>query len=126
MDSDKVNEIIVDDSGNLILTGSTKSADFPTTPGSYDTLFNDRPVDVRSDGFISKINADGNALLYSSFIGGSKMDECTGVCVDSTGKLFLVGHTESIDFPTISGSYDTSFNYTIVDIQPDIFICRLD
>ena len=56
----------MDGSGRAYVTGSTTSADFPTTPGAFDTTFNGG-----SDAFVTKLNASGSALAYSTFLGGT-------------------------------------------------------
>jgi hypothetical protein len=51
--------------GNAYVTGATSSADFPTTPGAFDTSFNGA-----IDAFVTKLNRSGSALAYSTFLGG--------------------------------------------------------
>ena len=58
--------IAVDGAGNAYVTGDTASADFPTTPGAFDTTFNGG-----CDAFVTKLDASGAALVYSSYLGGS-------------------------------------------------------
>jgi hypothetical protein len=89
------NAIAVDSSGNAYVTGATHSADFPTasavqpiTGGGY------------QDSFVMKINPAGNALVYSTYLGGSFDDVTTGISVDSSGSVYVTGTTDSPDLPT--------------------------
>jgi hypothetical protein len=98
---DSVNAIAIDSSGAAYLTGPTQSADYPVTPGVFRTTY--------SSAFITKLNASGTALVYSSFLGGSGGpsggDDGLGVAVDASGDAFVVGSTYSTNFPVTSGAY---------------------
>ncbi|HKS43332.1 MAG TPA: SBBP repeat-containing protein [Blastocatellia bacterium] len=52
------------------------------------------------DGFVLKLNQNGSALVYSTFIGGDNSDSCTGIAVDGSGNAYMVGSTSSTNFPT--------------------------
>ena len=97
--------IAVDASGNAYITGYTGSNDFPTTSGAYDASHNGG-----REAFITKLNSSGSELLYSTFLGGGMEDECNGIVVDGSGNAYVTGDTDSSDFPTTSGAYDTSIN----------------
>src|SRR5690606_1752969 len=70
--------IRVDADNNAYVTGGTSSADFPVTPGSFDTSFNGA-----SDVFVSKLNPTGSMLLYSTFVGGSEQDSGRALDLDA-------------------------------------------
>jgi hypothetical protein len=97
--------IAVDGTGRAYLTGSTSSADFPTTPGAFDTSYNDGISDV----FVTKLNASGSALTYSTFLGGADYDEGWGIAVRD-GSAYVTGFTHSADFPTTPGAFDRTYN----------------
>lgn len=87
--------VAVDNAGNAYLTGDTASADFPTA----------NPLQASSgtsasDVFVTKLNASGSALMYSTYLGGGAGNWGTGVAVDSSGNAYVVGNTTSTDFPT--------------------------
>jgi hypothetical protein len=89
--------IAVDAVGNAYVTGETYSFDFPTSNpaqpnpgGSSDT----------TDVFVAKINPQGSALVYSTYLGGRGFDAGFGIAVDEDGNAYLTGHTSSTDFPT--------------------------
>jgi hypothetical protein len=106
----------LDPTGAVVATGHTDSSDFPSSPGAYDTTFNGGLFDV----FVAKLSADGSSLLYATFLGGSANDDQPRVTVDAAGAAFVTGHTDSADYPTTPGAYDTSFNGA-----DDVFVTKL-
>jgi hypothetical protein len=90
--------IALDGNDNAFVVGKTASNNFPITPGAIQT--------TRSgvDAFVSKLNAAGSALLYSTFLGGSQADYANAIAVSGSGRAFVAGGTESIDFPTTFGA----------------------
>ncbi len=102
--------LAIDSAGNAYIEGTTGSTDFPTTPGALQTTFGGGPEDV----FATKLNADGTALVYSTYLGGSNDDFGNAKnAVDSNGNVLLTGGTNSTDFPTVkpfqpadAGDYD--------------------
>jgi len=97
--------IVVDSGGKATVTGRTGSTNFPTTSGAFD-----RTHGGGNDIFVTTLNAAGSALVYSTFLGGSADDEGTGVAVDSSGNAYISGKTESANYPTTPGAFDTSYN----------------
>lgn len=94
--------IAVDALGNAYVAGMTSSSDFPTTPGAFQTA-----LLGQGDAFVTKLNATGNALIYSTYLGGSGLDWrgfewVTGIAVDSSGAACVVGYTPSLDFPNVN------------------------
>jgi hypothetical protein len=102
-DDDGGRGIAVDSAGNAYVTGETFSTDFPTTPGSFDTT--DPPG---SDTFITKLNASGMVLVYSTYLGGNSDDSGRGIAVDSAGNAYVTGFTGSSDFPTTTDAFQTA------------------
>jgi hypothetical protein len=92
----------VDSAGNVYVTGSTTSSDFPVTPGAFQTTPNGGV-----DTFVVKFNPTGSALIYSTYIGGSGNDAGFGIAVDSEGNSYVTGLTTSTDFPTTPGAFQT-------------------
>ena len=97
--SDIGNDIAVDGSGNTYITGYTSSSDFPTASAIYGS--NEGSWDV----FVTKVNASGSSLVYSTYLGGSLSDKGYGITVDGTGNAYVTGMTESSNFPTASAIY---------------------
>ncbi len=92
---DRGNAIAVDSSGSVYVTGYANSANFPTV-NPYDGT---KKTPSSVTGFVSKINAAGTALVYSTYLGGSYYDEPEGIAIDSLGDAFVTGETGSSDFP---------------------------
>ncbi|HXO30038.1 MAG TPA: SBBP repeat-containing protein, partial [Thermoanaerobaculia bacterium] len=89
--------IAVDGTGNAYVTGFTGSTTFPVTPGSIQ-LANGGGTDA----FVTKINAAGTKIVYSTFLGGSGSDRGTGIAVDGTGNAYVTGQTSSTTFPGVT------------------------
>ncbi len=97
---DRGYRIAVDTKGDAYVTGIASSPDFPTTPGGYQTTFGGS-----ADAFVTELNATGTALVYSTFLGGSGVDNSYpnntggGIAVDSHGNIYVTGTTWGISFP---------------------------
>lgn len=107
--------IAVDPLGNVYVGGGTKSSDFPTTPGAFQSA---DPDPTGDDAYVAKLNQDGSALVYSTYLGGPSSrgptifsnEPVLGLDVDENGRAYVTGRTDSLAFPTTPGAFDTSFN----------------
>lgn len=88
--------IAVDSAGNAYVTGSTSSINFPTSNAYQATLKGG------ADAILTKLNADGSMLLYSTFFGGSGSDGASAIALDSAGRAYIAGGTSSPDLPTVN------------------------
>jgi hypothetical protein len=113
--------IAVDGDGNAYVVGSTVSTDFPATAGTFGTSLNGR-----FDVFVTKLNATGSALVYSTFLGGSGDENGVSIAVDATGAAYVTGNTSSPNFPTTAGAFDTSFNGDGAFPLSDVFVTKLN
>lgn len=99
--SDSGAGIAVDTSGNAYITGITNSTNFPTA----------NPIQAASnlnfDAFVTKLNSQGSALVYSTYLGGKNFDSARGIAVDATGNAYVTGFSDSQDFPTVAGALRT-------------------
>jgi len=103
--NDLGSSIAVDQSGNAYLIGNTSSADFP--------LLN--PTQAKfgggtgpGDAFVTEINPNGSALLFSTFLGGSMDEVGTGIAL-AAGSFYVTGSTASADFPVTAAAFQTTF-----------------
>jgi len=109
-------DIAVDSTGNAYVTGHTPSDDFPTA-GAVQPAYGGGDRDV----FVTKLDAAGSSIVYSTYLGGSALDCGWGIAVDTAGNAYVTGVTASSDFPTV------------LPIQPaygggnwDAFVTKLD
>ena len=92
--SDNGRAVAADSSGNAYVTGEASSTDFPTASPFQSSNGGS------SDAFVTKFNAAGSALGYSTYLGGSGPDVGRGIAVDSSGNAYVTGSTTSTDLPT--------------------------
>jgi hypothetical protein len=125
--------LAVDSSGNAYLTGFTSSTDFPTKNAFQANFSAGRPFvgDVAYDAFVTRLNATGSALLYSSYLGGNGTEDIFngyvnsgifgGIAVDGAGNAYVTGLTNSSNFPTTAGAFQSSLAGT-----GNAFVARLN
>ena len=99
----------IDGNGNAYVAGDTSSTNLPTTAGAFQKDHAASLDQYGIDAFVTKVNQTGTALVYSTYLGGSKEDLAHGIGVDGSGYAYVGGRTESNDFPTITGSFQTVF-----------------
>jgi hypothetical protein len=104
-DVDTPHGIALDTAGNAYLSGETYSSNFPTTPGAFQTT-----IGSSIDAFVTELNPNGTALVYSTYLGGSGLDYGYAIAVDTSGHAYVTGNTFSSDFPTTPGAFQTTFD----------------
>jgi uncharacterized protein (TIGR03437 family) len=114
--------IALDTSGNVYLTGSTTSPDFPLVPAS-NNLSSKGAADPMNC-FVAKLSAAGNSLIYSTVMGGGKLDGCSSVGVDSSGNAYVVGATNSSDLPVVN-AVQQNFAATFFGASGSAFAAKL-
>jgi hypothetical protein len=112
-DRDVGTAIAINASGQAHVTGFTLSTDFPVVSGFQGSNAG------KGDGFVAKLAANGQSLVYSTYLGGDDLDIATGIALDSGGAAFLSGQTFSTSFPLQS-----PFQATLRGIQ-DAFAAKL-
>jgi Beta-propeller repeat len=96
--ADSAQGVTVDARGNAYITGYTFSPDFPTA----DPLQPAPGGSMASDVFVTKLNANGSALVYSTYLGGNGTEQGLDIAIDREGNAYLTGYTSSRDFPTMN------------------------
>lgn len=108
--------VAVDRSGSAFVTGYTGSPDFPTTPDAFQASFGDCPSLLCVHAFFTKINSTGD-IAYSTYLGGNTpsppfstiaSDFGQGVAVDGLGNAYITGATNTTDFPSTPGAFETT------------------
>ena len=116
---EQATDIAVDSAHNVYVVGNTFSTDFPVLNPA-------QPIkgggsSNQNDAFVTKINADGSALVYSTYLGGSKTDEASGIALDDLGNAYITGMTQSaLDFP-IENAYQPTYGGE----RGDAFVTKL-
>jgi Beta-propeller repeat len=106
--------ITIDSSGNAYVAGQTGSGSFPKK------LAFQKILGGKTNAFVTKFNAAGTALVYSTYLGGSDSDRAYGVAVDSSGSSYVTGSTNSTNFPTKNPIQPALGGYS------DIFITKFN
>ncbi|MFX0061788.1 MAG: SBBP repeat-containing protein [Candidatus Hermodarchaeota archaeon] len=117
--SESGSSLALDSANNVYVTGDTEdhTTDFPTTSGAINETHNGG----ENDAFVCKLNTDGTALLYSTFLGGSQdSDRGRDIAFDSSDNVYITGYTYSTDFPTTPGAIDKTHNG-----DQDVFVCKI-
>ena len=107
--------VATDGAGNAYVTGSTSSSNFPTANAIQGT----RPGGVE-DAFVAKLNPDGSALAYSTYLGGRLEDFGRAIAVDGAGNALIAGYTDSPNFPTanaLQGAYSGQTDGFVVKVN---------
>jgi uncharacterized repeat protein (TIGR01451 family) len=121
---DTTGGIIVDAQGSAYLIGRTNSPDFPTTDGAFQTTYGG-DFDVFDfddyDAFVTKFNPEGTMLVYSTYLGGNDFDVGHEIAIDSLGNVYVTGKTNSPDFPTTDGAFQTTYGGNF-----DAFVAKLN
>jgi len=138
---DQARGLAIDSPGNVYVTGSTASADFPVTQGAYQTTNQDQPGCVGGciggyNAFITELNSTGSALVYATYLGGNGInpgdfvgvlefgegDQASALALDSSGNVYVTGSAVSYDFPVTAGA----FQATVKSGSGNAFVTKLD
>jgi hypothetical protein len=121
--NDEGRGIAVDNDGDAYVSGFTYSLDFQTTPNAFQP---EKPGGLYdNDAFVTKINAIGDTIIYSTYLGGSGDDGATAVAVDSGNNAYVTGNTGSDNFPTTDGAFQTALSSS-GEIGFDAFVTKLN
>ncbi len=115
------NAIGVDVSSNVYVAGSTASTDFPITPNAFQQINN--AAGTFSNCFLSELDSTGSLLLYSTYLGGTASDSCSGLALDVNANVYLTGFASSTNFPVTPA---TAIQTTNKAVSGTAFITRMD
>ena len=119
--NDAAQAVAVDSSGNAYISGYTGSTDFPTANAFQ---LQNQTNGHGDNAFVTKLNAAGAALTYSTYLGGSTNEQATGIALDEAGNAYISGFTGSTDFPTVEPLQAT--NNAATHKTSNAFISELD
>lgn len=114
-----------DEGANMYTAGTVFGPNYPVTTGAYQVNFVgnslDANIQLRIDIGIMKFNPTGTQLLYATFLGGNRIENPHSLVANNLGELYIMGSTNSTNFPTTPTGYDTSHNGGY-----DIFVSKLN
>jgi beta-propeller repeat-containing protein len=104
----------IDGQGNVYITGTTQSSDFPTVNAIQNVLNPGKGCSIQlgappSDAILVKLDASVSRLAYSSYIGGACGDDPKAIAIDRSGSAYVVGSTASANFPITPGAFQNTF-----------------
>lgn len=108
--------IAIDSAGDAYVAGTTTSSDFPTKNAVQSSLPNSNKT-----AFVAAVNAAGNALIYSTYLGGSNFDHASAIAVDDSGAAYVEGGTASANFPT-----KNALQPSLIASSPASFVAKLN
>jgi hypothetical protein len=117
--TDEGNAIALDAAGNAYVAGTTLSTDFPLESPVQASLAGG------PDAFLSKINAPGTALIFSTYLGGNGTDNGATLAVDGSGNAYIAGETQSTNFPPGNNGYNNSCTLSGTGNCDDAFLAEL-
>lgn len=103
-DDDEAENMVIDNDGNIIVAGQTKSEDLPVTGGAFQSV-----IGGERDVLVAKYGPD-NSLLWATYIGGDSSEYAYGLAVDADLNIYVSGTTNSLDFPVLNAFQDTLYD----------------
>ena len=115
--------IAVDSAREAYVGGTTTSSDFPVTAGTIQAA---KEASNQQAGFVTKLNASGTALVFSTYLSGKTLDYLNAVAVDSNGNVYATGSTNSPDFPVTTGAFQTNIGTTSFGPQGNAYVSEIN
>jgi hypothetical protein len=121
-------DVAVDAVGNIYVVGMTQAPDFPVANAFQSELSLDpRPFEISGDAYLTKLNPEGTEILFSTYLGGERLDWADAVVVDpASGMAYVVGWTQSEDFPLANAVQSQPAKaFPKANVQ-DLFVAAID
>jgi len=115
-DVEQARGLAVDSAGHAYLTGNTSSSDFPIENALQPVLHGER------DAFVAKFSPDGSRLVYSTYLGGSLLQNGQSIALDAIGNAYVTGVTSSTDFPVTADAFQPTYGGGLWDV----FVSKID
>jgi gliding motility-associated-like protein len=107
---DRCHDIVLNSSNEVFVGGETSSTNFPVTAGVFQTnKKGGGGAGTSMDAFITRLNAAGNNLIYSTYLGGGAQDLVYGIAINNLNEAFVSGSTGSAGFPTTQGAFQENY-----------------
>lgn len=116
IDAYQIQDVDLDNQGNILAVGFTGVNNLPTTPGAYQNN-----KDSNNDLYLMKLNPNGTTLIHGTYLGGSGNDNGNGICLDSLGNIFITGSTTSTNYYITPNAFDSTHNGL-----EDAFVTKFD
>ncbi len=118
--------LALDTAGNIYIAGRTTSSNFPIAVGAFQPALHPEFNNPESyDGFVTKLNPTASALIYSTYLGGSRDEYLWGLALGSDGSAYVTGSTYAADFPVTAGAYQITKSAPNENYDDDVFVTRL-
>ena len=118
--SEEGDAIAVDSSGNAYVAGQTSSADFHVAGPRASSLKG------TTDAFVTKLDAAGSSILFSTFVGGTSNESGRSIALDPSGNAYVCGETSSSDFPVTAGAFSTTLSGGSPFANGDAYVFKID
>lgn len=117
---DYIYDIEVDEAGNAYFTGITHSDDFPLTAAAFQNT-----LGGEADAFVAKAAADGSSLVFSTYVGGDKIEIGQDIILNADGEVFIGGNTSSHNFPISADAVQSALRTSPDGVKEDGFVAKL-
>lgn len=117
------NGIALDSSGDAYIAGQTFSSNFPIIKGAFQSKCGGNSCTL-GEGFITELNPEGSALIYSTYLGGAGANQANAIVLDASNNAYITGYTTSTSFPVTPGAFQQTCKCAAS--HPNVFATKLN